>query len=312
MDIFRLFAFEMGFGNNIKIPDKEMMLVFWNIRFPRIIMSFAAGCGLSIAGVVFQALFKNPLASPRILGVTFGASFGAALAIVFASEYVLLVQGSAFVFGTLAVALAYLLASRSWDRSAATLVISGIIISAVFQAGLNIMMYIANPYDQLAKIVFWTMGSFHSSSWYKLQTSLPLLAIGSLLIITFSWNLNIMTQDDEDALSLGVNIYAWRAFYVAVSTLMVASAVTSVGAINWIGLIIPHIARIIAGAEHKKLVPTAAILGGSFLMLMDTIARTLLASEIPISIVTSIFGAPFLAYLMIGRKYRNMGYGFTG
>jgi iron complex transport system permease protein len=283
-------------------PSHEIQLIFWNIRLPRIIMSFAVGCGISISGAVFQALFRNPLAAPDILGVTAGSCFGAAVAIMFLADLTLAVQGSSFVFGVIAVSLAYLLASRSWDTSAAVLVISGIVVSAFFQAGLSILMYIANPYDQLAQIVFWIMGSFHVSSWAKVQTTMPIVVAGSILIGVFSWRLNMMTQHEEQALSMGIDVFRWRLFYVGISTLMVASSVASVGTIAWVGLIMPHIARYLVGPDHKKLIPMTAFLGGTFLMLMDTIARSFLANEIPISIITSIFGAPFLGYLVMKRR----------
>ncbi len=289
----------LGLDGVMRAPAQETQLIFWNIRLPRIIMSFAVGCGISSAGAVFQALFRNPLAAPDILGVTAGACFGAAMAIMFFTHLTLAIQGSAFVFGVIAVSLAYLLASRSWDRSAAVLVISGIVVSAFFQAGLSILMYVANPYDQLAQIIFWIMGSFHVASWAKVQTTLPVVVAGTILLSVFSWRLNLMTQNEEEALSLGIDVFRWRMFYVVTSTLMVAISVAAVGTIAWIGLIIPHIARYLVGPDHRRLIPVTALLGGSFLMLMDTFARSVLASEIPISIITSIFGAPFLGYLVI-------------
>ena len=306
-EIFRVVLDGLGADGRGTTPTRETHLIFWNIRFPRVLLSFAVGSGISVAGVAFQALFRNPLASPDILGVTAGSCFGAALAIMYFTERTLGIQGFAFVFGILAVSLAYLLASRSWDRSASVLVISGIVVSAVFQAGLSILMYVSDPYDQLAKIVFWTMGSFHVSSWVKVRTTLPIVVTGVILISVFAWRLNVMTQPDEEALSLGVDIFRWRLFYVVMSTLMVASSVAAVGTIAWVGLIMPHIARYLVGTEHKRLVPAAALLGGTFLLLMDTVARTLMASEIPISIVTSIFGAPFLGYLVLNRGGGGFG-----
>jgi iron complex transport system permease protein len=300
--IARLVLAGLGLEEVFGTPLHEMQLIFWNIRLPRIIMSFAVGCGISIAGAVFQALFRNPLAAPDILGVTAGSCFGAAAAIMFFSGMTVAVQCSSFVFGVIAVSLAYLLATRSWDTSAAVLVISGIVVSAFFQAGLSVLMYIANPYDQLAQIVFWIMGSFHVSSWAKVQTTLPIVVVGSVLIGVFSWRLNMMTQHEEQVLSMGVDVFRWRLFYIGVSTLMVASSVASVGTIAWVGLIMPHIARYLVGPDHKRLIPTTAFLGGTFLMLMDTIARSILANEIPISIITSIFGAPFLGYLVMKRR----------
>ena len=265
-------------------------------------LNIAVGSGLSIAGVVFQALFRNPLAAPDILGVTAGSSFGAALAIMFFTTFVVGVQGCAFLFGVFAVSIAYFLANRSWDRSTSVLVISGIVVSAVFQAGVSILMYLADPDDELAKIVFWIMGSFHVASWAKVQATLPVVVAGSLLLSLFGWRLNIMTHNEEEALSLGVDVFRWRLFYLGNSTLIVASSVAAVGNISWVGLIVPHIARYLVGTEHRRLIPVAAFLGGGFLLVMDTVARTISASEIPISIITSILGAPFLGYLVIHRK----------
>ncbi|THB76281.1 MAG: iron ABC transporter permease [Desulfobacteraceae bacterium] len=278
---------------------RELVMIFWNIRIPRIVMSIMVGAGISTAGAVFQALFRNPLAAPDILGVTAGSCFGAALAIMFLVPLAWIIQSSAFIFGIIAVSLAYILASWSKDHSPSVLVISGIVISALFQAGLSFIMYLANPYDQLAQIVFWTMGSFHTASWTKIQITAPILISGILLVSLFSWRLNIMTQNEEDALSMGIDVFKWRVFYVVISTLMVACSVAAVGTVAWIGLIVPHIARYLTGSEHRRLIPATAVLGGLFLLIMDSVARSILMSEIPISIVTSIFGAPFLAYLVI-------------
>lgn len=289
----------LGMDQTVFAAPPDMMMIFWNIRVPRLILSILVGAGISTAGAVFQALFRNPLAAPDILGVTAGASFGAALIIVFFTPLAWIIQGNAFLFGIVAVSLAYILASASRDQSPSVLVISGIVISALFQAGLSIVMYLACPYDQLSQIIFWTMGSFHTASWVKVQITMPVLVSGILLLMLFSWRLNIMTQSEEDALSMGINVIRWRIFYIFISTLMVACAVAAVGRVAWIGLLVPHIARYLAGSEHRRLIPVTAVLGGMFLMIMDTVARSLMLSEIPISIVTSIFGAPFLAYLVI-------------
>ena len=297
----------LGMDGYLPAPTNEMQLVFWNIRLPRIVMSFVVGSGISIAGATFQGIFRNPLASPDILGVTSGASFGAALAIVFGIQVAMGIHGYAFIFGVVAVFATYFLGSRSLDKSAAVLVIAGIVISAIFQAGLSVLMYMADPYDQLAKIYFWTMGSFQVASWSKIQITLPIVISGTILLCVFSWRLNIMTLDEEEALSLGVNIFKWRLFYIVISTLIVATSVAAVGSIHWLGLIVPHIARYLVGTEHKTLVPVTAVLGGTFLVLMDTMARSVLSTEIPISIVTSIFGAPFLGYLIMSRKGGALG-----
>jgi len=289
----------LGIKSQLFDAPQDMMMIFWNIRVPRVILSILIGAGISTAGAVFQALFRNPLAAPDILGVTAGSGFGAALAIMFLTPAAFVIQANAFVFGTMAVTLAYILASMSRDSSPSVLVISGIVISAIFQAGLSFIMYMANPYDQLAQIVFWTMGSFNTASWIKVQGTAPVLLPGILLMVVFSWRLNIMTQGEEDAMSMGIHVKRWRIFYVLVSTLMVACSVAAVGNVAWIGLIVPHIARFLAGSEHRRLIPMTAVLGGLFLMIMDSVARSVMLSEIPISIVTSIFGAPFLGYLVV-------------
>ncbi|RPI74699.1 MAG: iron ABC transporter permease [Desulfobacteraceae bacterium] len=301
-EVLMLFLDRLGLPGYLPVPPSEMQMVFWNIRLPRILLGLVIGGGISIAGVVFQALFRNPLAAPDILGVTAGASFGAALAIMVLTQWTLGIQSSAFAFGIMAVFCAYVLASRSRDRSAAVLVISGIVISAIFQSGLSILMYIADPYDQLSKIIFWIMGSFHTASWSKVEITVPIVLIGSVTLGLFGWRLNIMTQNEEEAISLGIHVSRWRLFYITISTLIVASSVAAVGTISWVGLIIPHIARYLVGPEHKRLLPVAGLLGGIFVLLMDTAARTVLASEIPISIITSIIGAPFLGYLILNRK----------
>lgn len=294
-----LFLSHLGIESPVFGAPREMMMIFWNIRVPRVILTIFIGAGISTAGAVFQALFRNPLAAPDILGVTSGSGFGAALAIMFLTPLAFVIQINAFIFGIIAVTLAYILASLSQDSSPSVLVISGIVISAIFQAGLSFIMYMANPYDQLAQIVFWTMGSFNTASWVKVQGAVPVLIPGIILMIIFSWPLNIMTQGEEDAMSMGIHVVRWRIFYVLVSTLMVATSVSLVGNVAWIGLIVPHIARYLSGSEHRRLLPMTAILGGLFLMIMDTLARSVMLSEIPISIVTSIFGAPFLGYLVV-------------
>ncbi len=301
-DICSILLDSIGITGVLPPPTGESSMVFWNIRVPRVIMAFVVGSGISVAGVVFQALFRNPLASPDILGVSGGAAFGAALSIVFLSESTFGIQGFAFSFGILAVIITYFLAERSLDKSTSVLVISGIVVWALFQAGLSILQYISDPFDQLAKIIFWTMGSFQVSSWAKVQITLPIIIFGTVILTVFSWRLNIMTQDEKQILSLGVDVKKWRILYIGIATLIVASAVSTVGEIKWIGLIMPHISRYLVGTEHKRLVPVSAFLGGSFMLLMDTLARTATTSEIPISIITSFFGAPFLGYLVLSRR----------
>lgn len=311
-DALNLLLGKAGVRMGASTATPEMQLVFWNIRLPRIIMSFIVGAGVSVAGVVYQGIFRNPLAAPDILGVTFGAGFGAALAIIFFTNTAIGIQGCAFIFSILAVSAAYFFALRSSDQSAAVLVIAGIVVSALFYSGLNILMYLAEPYDQLAKIVFWTLGSFQTATWVKVQSTLPVVGAGVFLLAVFGWRLNVMTLSEEEGLALGINIFRWRTFYLAVGTLIMAASVAAVGSVKWFDLLVPHIARYLVGTEHKRLIMVSAVLGGSFMVLMDSLARTGLVMEIPISIVTSVFGAPFLGYLMLNRKGGVMGSDRTG
>lgn len=301
-DLFSIIFDKIGIKGILPAPSEDASMVFWNIRFPRVLMSFAIGSGLSEAGVVYQSLFRNPLASPDILGVSAGASFGAAFCIVIIAGSTLCVQGFAFGFGILAVAITYIIAARSYDKSTSVLVIAGTVVLAVSIAGLSLMEYMADPYNQLAQIMFWMMGSFQTTSWDKIQFTLPIILAGSAMLCIFSWRLNIMTLEDREILSMGINARKWRIFYILISTLVVASSVSTVGDIKWVGLIIPHISRRLIGTDNKKLVPFSALLGGGFIMLMDTLSRSATTMEIPISIITSFLGGPFLAYLLMSRK----------
>ncbi|SMC99823.1 FecCD family ABC transporter permease [Sporomusa malonica] len=307
VDIASILLTAIGLNGLLPAVTPETYLIFTNIRLPRIIMSFIIGGGISIAGAVFQGVFRNPLAAPDILGVKFGAAFGAALAIIFFTQIPFGVYSFAFAFGLTAVLSAYLLALRSQDPSASVLVIAGIVVSSLFQAALSVLIYLADPYDQLSQITFWLMGSFHTASWLKVNTILPIITVSSLLIYLFSWRLNVMTLTDEEALSLGIPVVRWRMLYILLSTLIAAASTATVGAILWVSLIVPHIARYLIGTEHRQLIPVTGFLGGIFVLLMDTLARSLLVAEIPISIVTSVFGAPFLGYLIQCRKGGELG-----
>lgn len=274
-------------------------IVFWSIRLPRVIMSCAVGAALSIAGTVFQGMFRNPLVSPDILGVSSGAGFGAGLAIILFGRSQLAIQTSAFLFGLLAVGMAYLMSLSSRNSSVTTLVLSGIIVSAIFSAGLSFLKYVADPYEQLPAIVFWSMGGFSNVMWEDIKRTLPPLILGTSLLFAAKWRLNILTLGDDEAASLGVDVPKTRGVLIFLATLAVASSVSSCGTIGWVGLVVPHMARVIVGPEHSTLLPFAGLLGASFMALTDTIARSISRGEIPISIITSLIGAPFLGYLMV-------------
>ncbi len=302
LDILKLIAAKLGVGVDLGSSAAAMNTVFWSIRLPRTVLAIGVGAALGASGAVFQGLFRNPLVSPDILGVSSGAGFGAATAIMYLAGGGLAVQSMAFVFGIVGVFVAYSIAERSKESTIVVLVLAGIVVSAVFTAGLSFLKYIADPYEELPSIVFWTMGSFHAANWRDVVYSLPIVVMGVSLLSALGWRLNVMTMGDEEAMGLGVDVRKIRLFFIVVSTLIVASSISACGTIAWVGLVIPHIGRYLAGSDHKVLVPFCALLGGALLLLMDTLARMISTSEIPISIITSFIGAPFLAYLLLRKK----------
>ncbi len=279
-------------------------LVLWSVRIPRVIISVMVGSALAVSGAVFQGLFRNPLVSPGILGVTSGASFGATLAILLAGDSALAIGSSAFVWGLIAVSLSYVI-GRKGGNSVTSLVLAGVIISTLFTAGVSFIKYKADPYLQLPAIVFWTMGSFNSVIWADAARSSLLIAAGLIVIYILRWWLNPMALGDEDAMALGVDVSQARIIYIFISTLIVAASVSACGNIGWVGLVVPHMARLIVGADHDILIPFSALLGGLFMLVMDTMARILPGGEIPVGILTSLVGAPFFAYLLISNEKKG-------
>jgi iron complex transport system permease protein len=273
-------------------------LVLWSVRLPRVIMAVMVGAALSVAGAVFQGLFRNPLVSPGILGVTHGSAFGAALAILLAGHSAVAIESSAFFWGLGAAILAYQLA-RSSGNTATSLVLSGVIISALFMAAVSFVKYKADPYQQLPAIVFWTMGSLNSVVWRDTVRTTVLIVLGIGTIYSLRWWLNPMALGDEDAMALGIDVPKARVIYILIATLIVAAPTAYCGNIQWVGPIVPHMARTIVGSDHDALIPFSALLGGLFMLVMDTIARVLPGGEVPVGILTALLGAPFFAYLLI-------------
>lgn len=276
-------------------------LVLWSVRVPRVIMAIMVGSALSVAGAVFQGLFRNPLVSPGILGVTQGAAFGATLVILLAGNSAWMVESSAFFWGLGAVLLAYQLGKTS-GNSATSLVLSGVIVSAMFLAAVSFLKYKADPYQQLPAIVFWTMGSLNSVVWTDAVRATILIVLGIGTIYLLRWWLNPMALGDEDAMALGIDVAKARVIYVVIATLIVAASTAYCGNLQWVGLIVPHMARSIVGSDHDALIPFSALLGGIFMLVMDTISRVLPGGEIPVGILTSMLGAPFFAYLLIKNE----------
>lgn len=273
--------------------------VVWNMRLPRIIMAITVGAALSSAGAVFQGCFRNPLVEPYILGVSSGAAFGAALGIVY-PWFPLSVQVSAFVFAALAVTIVYVLARVRGETPVVTLVLAGVIVGAVFSAGVSMLTYLASNVA-MREIVFWLMGGFYFSTWRDVVVASPLVAIGVVAMCANGWTLNVLSMGDQEARSLGVHPERTRRVLIVLATVVTATTVSSVGVIAWVGLMMPHAARLLVGPDNRFVIPCAVLLGSIYLVLCDTLARTLTASEIPVGIVTSLLGAPYLAYLLRSR-----------
>jgi iron complex transport system permease protein len=275
----------------------SMNTVIFEIRLPRILAAMLVGAALSVAGAAFQGLFRNPLVSPDKLGVTAGAGFGAALAILI-SAGALFIQISAFLWGLIAVTITYFLSRTFKGTSMLTLVLCGIAIESFFGALIALSKYVADPYEQLPTIVFWLMGSLASVNMQQLLiVSIPIL-IGMAILLLIRWRLNVLSMGEEEAQTLGVNTGRLQVIIIISCTVLTASSVSICGIIGWIGLVIPHVARMIVGPDHKILLPASIILGAFFLLLIDDISRALISVEIPLGILTAIIGAPFFIYLL--------------
>jgi iron complex transport system permease protein len=294
-------------GHQVVLPSFEQtwgvseQTVVFRIRLPRVIAAMLVGGGLSLAGASFQGLFRNPLVSPDILGVAAGAGFGAALGIL-VSGNPWVIQVSAFAFGIVAVAVTYGIGRVYHNSSTLILVLAGIIVGSLFSALLSLAKYVADPYDTLPAIVFWLMGSLSSVSNTDIIAVAPPILLGSLCLYLIRWRINLLSLGEEEAQALGLDTKRMTVVLIVASTVITASAVCISGIIGWVGLVVPHIGRMLVGPDFRNLVPVSAILGASFLLVVDDIARTLTATEIPLGILTALVGAPFFAYLLTQKK----------
>lgn len=292
--------FSLGELYNYYINDKDTFnVIFYELRLPRLIAAMLIGASLSISGVVFQAMFQNPLVSPNILGVASGAGFGAIVCILF-SLGSFAVSFGAFICGLFAVILAYALGNFTNKNSKLMLVLSGIIVSALFDALISLAKYTADTEEKLPSIVYWLMGSLSATTWSDLAILAPISLFGIIILICLAWKINILALSNEHAIFLGQGRML-GIVVVLFATLITSASICVSGIIGWVGLLIPHIARLIYGANHAILVPMSAILGAIFLMLADTLARSIITAEIPLSIITAIFGAPSIAIIMIKK-----------
>ncbi len=279
--------------------DPMAQALILNLRLPRLISALLIGMSLSAAGLAFQTIFANPLVEPGFLGVSQGAAFGAAFCIVFLSGAAWLVQGSAVLFGMLGLGFSYLLARRiRFGGWVLRLLLSGIAVSAFFSAGVGLLKYLADPLRQLPEITFWLLGGLWSITWKQILAAVPLLLPGLFLILLMRWRLNLLSLEDDVAVSLGIAAGRERLILLLAAVTVTAASISISGLIGWAGLIVPHLARRLMGADTRRTVPAALLMGGIFMILCDDLGRTLLAGEIPLGILTSFLGALVFILLM--------------
>lgn len=297
-DIVGAFLNKIGIGRNVSVQVNNIV---WSIRVPRLLLAAVVGMGLSVAGCVFQSLFSNPLATPDTLGVASGASFGAALALLFGMNLIG-VQGMALVFGMAAVLLTGVVGA-GLDNRKTTPILAGIMISSLFSSLVSLVKFTADTESQLPAITYWLMGSMESAGYNSLLLGAPPIIVCTVVLMFLRWRMNLLYLSEDEATSMGVNVKVLRAVAALCGAMITASCVSMCGQVGWVGLLIPHICRMKFGSNNVAIIPASIGIGASFMMITDTIARTVSPKEIPISILTAIIGAPFFIFLL--RKNRG-------
>jgi iron complex transport system permease protein len=290
--LFRSSRFEIA-GNE---RSELAWVIVWDIRLPRILLAGLVGTALSISGSIFQSCFRNPLVEPYVLGVSSGAAFGASMAIVFPAIFFSLPL-AAFVFASITVMLTLGIGMIRGQIQTLSLILAGVVIGSFFSALVSILKYISND-AALREIVFWLLGGFYQSGWSEIRLLAPITILVSGLVWFLAWKLNVISIGDEEAKSLGVDPRKNKIILILSATLLTSLSVAYVGIIAWVGLMVPHAARLIVGPDNRYVVPLSALIGTLFLLFCDILARNLVAGEIPIGILTSILGAPYLIYLL--------------
>lgn len=278
--------------------------VIWTVRLPRILMALLAGGALGLCGATLQGVFHNPLVDPHIIGVTSGSAFGGTLAILLGLDPWLM-MGSTFSFGLAALILVYAIAALQGLENTLVLILSGIILSGFFAALVSLIQYQADTEETLPNIVFWLLGSFATANWHKVLMLTVPVSIAATILYQLRWRINLLSLNDKDAKALGVAVIPLRRSVLVCCAFLVAAQVSVSGSIAWVGLVIPHLARLLVGVDHRRLLPCAFWLGGGFMIAVDDIARTLMSAEIPLGIITALLGAPLFAFLLIQSSRRG-------
>lgn len=270
-----------------------------NMRLPRILLAILCGGGLAVAGASLQALFSNPLVSPDTLGVASGASFGAALALLLDGN-IIVVQLVALLCGMIAVFVTYNISRIHGKTTVIMLVLSGMMVSSLFQAFVSLIKYVADTENQLPAITYWLMGSLGSATYRSLGIGMVPIIAGCLILFVLRWKMNILSLSEDEARTLGINVKKMRLVVIFAATMITASCVSMCGQIGWIGLLIPHMCRMLFGSNNKVVIPATISFGAVFMMIIDTVARSATTSEIPISILSAVIGAP--CFIILLRK----------
>ncbi|MFH2059256.1 MAG: iron ABC transporter permease [Pseudomonadota bacterium] len=284
--------------------DPTNLAVIVYIRLPRILLAALVGGSLAVSGAAFQGLFRNPLVSSGMLGVSSGAGFGAALALILFNDF-FYVYPFSFGFGLVAVFLCFVIGRFSASSQAITMVLGGVIVGSIFSALISFLKYVADPFDELPAIVFWLMGSLSRAEYSQIITAGIPMILGSAGLILIRWRLNVMAMGDKEARALGLNVNVFRIFIIACATLATAGAVCVSGVIGWVGLVVPHMSRMVIGNNNKDLIPVTFCMGACFLVIVDDISRIISSSEMPLGILTSLIGGPFFIYLLKKTKGRE-------
>lgn len=301
------------------VPLKELIYILWSkivtvpqfwtdtmekvvlyIRLPRILLACLVGCCLSAAGASYQGVFQNPMAAPDILGATSGAAFGAALAILLGMNSRIITL-FAFVFSLATIGLVFFISKRAKGKQVLTLILSGIMVSSLFSAGTSFIKLVADPSNQLPAITYWLMGSLSGAKMTELRLIVLPMTIGLIPLLLLRWRINVLTFGDDEAKSIGINAGSLRIIVIMCATLITAASVSVSGMIGWVGLVIPHLCRRMVGNNYKYLMPASMLFGAVFMLLVDNVSRNLLATEIPIGVLTAFIGAPFFIWLITRR-----------
>jgi iron complex transport system permease protein len=290
-------------GGHARALPAAAETVILQIRLPRVLAALTVGAALAASGAAYQSLFRNPLVSPDILGVSSGAAFGAVIGI-FLSLPVMAIEAASFVGGLAAVAIVYAIAAAIRGRDAVlVLVLAGVVIGALFGAGVGLLKYLADPYNQLPAITFWLLGSLAATNPGDLTPLLPALAIGLAPLGLLRWRIDVMTLGEEEATALGIDTRVLRIVVIAAATLMTSAAVAASGIIGWVGLVVPHLARLVVGPSFTRLLPVSVLFGAAYLLAVDTLARSLGTVELPLGVLTAALGTPvFLWVLAFSRR----------